>query len=293
MIWLQGMNQAISYIEDNLEGEISFYEAAKIALCSTYHFQRMFSFLLDLPLSEYIRRRRLTLAAFELQSSNIKIIDLALKYGYESPDSFTRAFVHLHGVTPTSARETGVTLKAFPRISFHISVKGDVEMNYRMETQAAFQLFGKAIVLRPEDDLYEVLPAFGDEIWEDGTHNRINDIAENPHGSLLFGVYFDYKEDGSRSYMFAANKPEKEIPKEFTVVDIPSTTWVVFEESGSMPDQIAIQKIWKRVYSEWFPSSGYEQSQSPCIEKYFWLDASAISYRCEVWIPVVKNETHC
>jgi AraC family transcriptional regulator len=282
MIWLQGMNQAINYIEDNLADDISYDEAAKQALCSTYHFQRMFSFLLDLPLSEYIRRRRLTLAAFELQSTNIKIIDLALKYGYESPDSFTRAFVHLHGVTPTVARETGIVLKAFPRISFHISVKGEVEMNYRMEPQAAFQLFGKAITLKPEDDLYQVLPSFGDEIWQNGTHDRINNLAGNSPGTLLYGVHFGYQEDGSRSYMFAWNSPQQEIPNDFTVLDVPAVTWAVFEEFGTMPDQIAIKKIWNRVYSEWFPTSGYEQAQGPCLEKYIWLDDTKISYRCEV-----------
>lgn len=123
MDWLERMNDAISYIENNLTTEIKYEELSRIVCCSIYHFQKMFSFLTGVPLSEYIRRRRLTQAAYELSNSNIKVIDLALKYGYESPDSFTRAFQNMHGVTPTKARKMGIVLKAYPRMSFHISIK--------------------------------------------------------------------------------------------------------------------------------------------------------------------------
>lgn len=130
---LENMKNAINYIEDNLDAEIEYAQVAQIALCSQYHFQRMFSFLIGIPLSEYIRRRRLTLAAFDLQNSNEKIINLALKYGYNSPDSFSRAFMAMHEVTPSKAREKGISLKAYPRVTFSLSIKGVVEMNYRIE----------------------------------------------------------------------------------------------------------------------------------------------------------------
>lgn len=123
MDWLSKMNSAMEYIETHLSENISYDEIAKIACCSTYHFQRMFSFITDVALSEYIRRRRLTLAAFELQTSDIKVIDVALKYGYESPEAFSRAFKTLHGVMPSSARSEGMALKAYPRMSFLISIK--------------------------------------------------------------------------------------------------------------------------------------------------------------------------
>ncbi|MGI6705797.1 MAG: helix-turn-helix transcriptional regulator [Clostridia bacterium] len=138
MEWLERVNGAIDYIEDNLAGHIDYKTAAQIACCSTYQFQRMFSFITDVSLSEYIRRRRLTLAAFELQHSNMKVVDVAFKYGYDSPEAFTRAFQNLHGVTPSSARDEGVKLKAYPRISFQMSIKGDVEMNYRIEKNNPF-----------------------------------------------------------------------------------------------------------------------------------------------------------
>ena len=142
MDWLDKMNSALDYVEINLMHEIDFNVVAQKACCSNYNFQRMFSFITGTTLSEYIRRRRLTLAALELQSSDIKVIDLALKYGYDSPVSFTRAFQTLHQLTPTDARREGTTLKAYSRISFQISIKGENEMNYRIETREAFSVFG-------------------------------------------------------------------------------------------------------------------------------------------------------
>jgi AraC family transcriptional regulator len=113
MDWLDRMNNAMEYVETHLTEAIDYDQMARIACCSTYHFQRMFSFITSVPLSEYIRRRRLTLAAFELQNSGVKVIDMALKYGYESPEAFSRAFKKMHGVMPRSARDKGVSLKAY------------------------------------------------------------------------------------------------------------------------------------------------------------------------------------
>ncbi|SFS35615.1 AraC-type DNA-binding protein [Paenibacillus sp. 453mf] len=151
MDWLQLMNNAMEYIESHLTEEIDLNQAARVACCSTYHFQRMFSFITGVPLSEYIRRRRLTLAAFDLQQSHAKVIDTALKHGYESPEAFSRAFKKMHGVMPTSAREKGIALKAYPRLSFHISIRGDVEMNYRIEEKPAFEMFGVTDVVNTEE----------------------------------------------------------------------------------------------------------------------------------------------
>lgn len=139
---LKRMNEAINYIEENLVDEIDCKEVAKLAFCSEYHFKRMFSFLAGISLSEYIRRRRLTLAAFELRDSSVKVIDVAMKYGYRSPDSFTRAFQQLHGITPSKARNNGHALKAYPRMTFQLSITGGKEMNYRMEEKDAFRIVG-------------------------------------------------------------------------------------------------------------------------------------------------------
>lgn len=129
MDWLDRMNSAMDYIEGHLDREVDSAEAAKRACCSVTHFQRMFSSVTGIHLSEYIRRKRLTLAAFELQEGCAKVIDVAMKYGYDSPDAFSRAFKLLHGIMPSAARSKGTGLKAFPRLSFHISIRGDVENN--------------------------------------------------------------------------------------------------------------------------------------------------------------------
>jgi len=127
MNWLDRLNETMDYIEDNLRGEISYGHAARIAQCSTYHFQRMFSYVAGATLSEYIRRRRLTLAALELQNGG-KVLDVALRYGYESPTAFNRAFRSLHGIAPSAAQRPGATLKAYPRIGFHITRLCKVKM---------------------------------------------------------------------------------------------------------------------------------------------------------------------
>lgn len=139
---LKSMNKALKYIEENLTNDIDLKEVAKLAFCSEYHFKRMFSFLSGISLSEYIRRRRLTLAAFELKNSSVKVIDIAIKYGYNSPDSFARAFQNLHGIKPSKARLNGHSLKAYPRMTFQLSIKGGSEMNYRIEEKEAFRIVG-------------------------------------------------------------------------------------------------------------------------------------------------------
>jgi AraC family transcriptional regulator len=142
MEWIERLNKAVNYIENNLCDEINYNKAAKIACCSTYHFQRMFSYIAGVPLSLYIRRRRMTLAALDLQEENAKVIDIALKYGYESPTSFNRAFQSIHGISPSLAKVNGVSLKAYHQISFQISIKGDQQMNYRIEQKEAFRIIG-------------------------------------------------------------------------------------------------------------------------------------------------------
>lgn len=139
MDWLERMNRAMDYIESNLAGEIELSEIARRACCSSHQFQRMFSFITNVTLAEYIRRRKLTLAALELQNSAARVIDIAMKYGYESPISLARAFQSLHGVTPAIARQDGIALKAYPCLSFLITIKGVEAMNYRMETKESFE----------------------------------------------------------------------------------------------------------------------------------------------------------
>lgn len=277
---LENMKQAIDYIESNLDREIEYVRIAEIALCSQYHFQRMFGFLIGVPLSEYIRRRRLTLAAFDLQNGNEKIIDIALKYGYNSPDSFSRAFIAMHGIMPSKAREKGISLKAYPRITFSLSLKGVVEMNYRIEQKDSFAVVG----IKQRFSHVEGLGENIGKMWRETPAETIGQIAGLGDG--LVGVYSGMYEDNTTDYYIAAIT-EKDCPKTMSKLEIPTLTWAIFEITGPMPTAMA--DIWGRIFSEWFPTSGYEHAEAPEVEWYSNGDLSSSDYKSEIWIPVIKK----
>lgn len=272
-------NSALDYIENNLDNEISYTIVAKTACCSEYHFSRMFSSLTGVSLSEYIRRRRLTKAAFEIQKTDIKIIDIALKYGYDSPDSFTRAFRKLHGVVPTAIRDTNISLKAYPRISFHMMIKGDVEMDYRIEKiDFELRLVGMKKAVNTAKAFKEIPPLWG-ALRKNGMRQKLIDMAwENPKCKLesLVGVCgkessimdeeFDY---------FMGVQYDGEIPDEMEELIIPPSTYAVFPH---------VVDAWKRLYSEWVPTSGYELANLPCIEHYL---GPGHKIKHELWVPII------
>lgn len=289
--WMERLNEALQYMEDHMSDEISFVEAARIACCSSYHFQRMFSFITGVSLAEYIRHRRLTMAALELQNGNEKIIDLALKYGYESPDAFARAFQKQHGVTPSAAREPGVKLKAYPRISFHISVKGDKDMDYKIVDKPAFKVIGKGIQVSTKDgENNKRIPEFWWECYQSGFSAELEKMADKNAvtGECKLGVCIEsapeYKEF---TYLIGVEHRKDTIPDGYTQRDIPAATWAIFESIGPMPH--AIQNLWKRIYTEWFPTTGYEHAGGLDMEVYPPDDNNDENYRCEIWIPVIKK----
>lgn len=285
MDWIRRMNGAISYIEENLTNEIDHTEVAKIACCSVHHFQRMFSFIADVPLSEYIRRRRLTLAAFELQTTDVKVLDVSLKYGYDSPEAFTRAFQILHGVTPTAARKTGVQLKAYPRMTFTISMKGDVGMNYRIERLGAFSAVGFKEQVNTKE-AFNVIPGLWDKAKQNGQMDRLIEILwlneqENPRGILGICSNGDFGKMEEFDYYLAALS-EHEPPAGMEKLNFSESTWAVFE----VTPELDIQGIWKRFYTEWVPTSGYDLANLPGIECYC---PPGHHPTAEVWIAVEKK----
>ncbi|WP_019419774.1 AraC family transcriptional regulator [Paenibacillus sp. OSY-SE] len=289
---LKLLRQAIDYIEDHLHVMLEIDDIAQAALSSRYHFQRMFHALTGFTVTEYIRNRRLTLAAEELAGTECKVIDVALKYGYESPEAFAKAFQRLHGVTPSAAKKMNVKLKAFSRISFQIQIKGEFEMNYRIMEELESTVIGKSVDIRT--DAFKEIPEFAEKIWKDGTHDRINEATGRSAGMLLYGYHFDFKEDGGRRYMMGFDLPVgSDAPPEFTVLHVPARTYAVFESRETLTEDVdsgrEIQNVWRRIYSEWFPSTNFEQVEGPCIEKYYWVDDRQVESICEVWIPVKRK----
>ncbi|EHS59029.1 AraC family transcriptional regulator [Paenibacillus sp. Aloe-11] len=287
---LKSMNEAIKYIEENLTNDIDFKEVARLAYCSEFHFKRMFSFLAGATLSEYIRRRRLTLAAFELKDSNVKVIDIAIKYGYNSPDSFARAFQNLHGLTPSEARINGRSLKAYPRMTFQLSIKGGSEMNYRIEEKGAFRIVG--IQKRVPIIFNGVNPEIA-AMWESLDGETINNLKRlsnaEPMGMLSASTNFSegrMKEKGELDHYIGV-ATTKECPDSLTQLEVAASTWAVFEVIGSFPD--ALQDVWGRIYSEWFPSSNYEQIEGPEILWNENKDITSPNFKSEIWIPILKK----
>lgn len=287
--WIRKMNNAIAYIESNLDNAINYNEAARIACCSVYHFQRFFSFIAEIPLSEYIRRRRLTLAAFELQNSKVRVIDVALKYGYESSEAFTRAFKSIHGVAPTAARGKGSQLKAYPCIAFHISIKGDAEMNYRIEEKETFGLYGVETEISTVDNQnYVSIPKYWEACRSDGTIDRIRKAGNLDENTPLHAAMFNCTET-SHAYMIGHFIPASDAPEGFFTLNVPASMWAVFStEELSMIEaaqQAAI--MWKRIFTEWFATSGYELANAPEMELHYKKDND--KYVTEIWIPIEKR----
>jgi len=280
MEWVNNLNKAINYIEKHLTDEIDYEEVAKIACCSVYHFQRMFSYMVDMSLSEYIRKRRMSLAAVELQNGS-KVIDISIKYGYDSPTAFNRAFKKVHGVAPSKVKKTGITLKAFPPISFKIIIKGEAEMNYRIEKKDAFRIIGVSTKLQKDmEENFKNVPKLWQKLSMDGTIERLFGLIKNEPKAIL-GVCD--AQDEWKYYVAVANDDEN--TNDFEEYTVPATTWAIFSGEGPMPT--AIQELEKRIITEWFPTSGYEYGNAPDIEVY--LNDDLENSKFEVWVPVKKK----
>lgn len=286
---LEHLNLALAYIEGNLDGEIDFAQVERLALCSEYHFRRVFSYLAGITLSEYIRRRRLTLAAFDLLNSDARVIDTAVKYGYDSPDAFTRAFQGLHGVTPTEARQAGGSLKAFPRMTFQMTVKGASEMNYRMVDKDAFHVVG---LMRRVPLIYEGvnphIAALAGELTGPliATLKALSNVE--PRGMLSASTNFSEGrlEDGELDHYIGVATTH-DAPAGLAQLHVPAATWAVFEAAGPFPQ--TLQSVWARIYAEWLPSSGYRLLPGPELLWHESQEFDSPAFRSEIWIPVTKS----
>ncbi|MFP3153105.1 AraC family transcriptional regulator [Lachnospiraceae bacterium ZAX-1] len=282
MEWIERLNETITYIEEHITEDIKYEQLAQIACCSTYHFQRMFAYMAGISLSEYIRRRRMSLAALDLQSGNEKIIDIGLKYGYTSPTAFNRAFQSIHGIAPSTAKKGDNAMKLYPPISFNITVKGVEEMNYRMEEKSEFRIVGISQPLHKEiEKNFAIVPQMWQKAVMDGVIPKLAAMMNNqPMGLLGVSVCNDEEE----WKYFIAVSTSASVDDTWEEYLVPSSTWAIFTGAGTSQ---SIQELEQRIVTEWLPTSGYEYANAPDIEVYLNADPNNAQY--EVWIPVIKK----
>ena len=282
MEWVEKLNQSMNYIEEHLTDEIDYEQLGRIACCSTYHYQRMFTYMAGLTLAEYIRRRKMSLAAVDLQSGDERIIDIAEKYGYRSPTAFNRAFQSFHGIAPSSVKDKGVSVKSFSPIVFRIAIKGAMEMNYKIETKEAFRIIGVSAPLDKEiQNNFLVVPTMWQEASANGTIQKLAGMMDRlPMG--LLGVSACNDEEQWKYFIAVSSTKENDEFEEYTV---PAATWAIFSGTGTNQ---SIQELEQRIITEWLPASGYEYANAPDIEVYLNADPENAQY--EVWIPVAKKK---
>lgn len=300
MDWITGIQEAINYMEDHITQELDYEEIARRSFSSPYHFQRVFSLLCGYTLGEYIRLRRLTLAGADLARGREKVIEIAMKYGYESPDSFARAFTKFHGLTPSEARLPGARLQSFARLSIHISLKGGTTMNYRIEDKPAFTLTGykRRFTGAPgqRDDQEQAFY----------TATRANQyilegLAATPY--VHFNVIQNIDDSGYDFYI-AAELPDHlrtrlqepcvlgpEFADRFEQIHIPAQTYAIFETEQCAYPTLHHNALRRQIAEEWLPSSGYELADAPEIVMSFWHRTEEMRDKRQIklWIPVKRK----
>jgi len=279
--WLKRMEDALAFIESNMEETLHVEKIAKAAYSSPFHFQRMFHVWTGITLGEYVRKRKLTLAAQELAVSTAKVVDVAFKYGYESPEAFSKAFRKIHGVSPSEAKQLGVPLKAFPRVSFQLPQLGDGEVDYRIVDKEAFTVIGKSAEITCGNE-GRSREWFWGECRADGTLTKLG--LQNSDAPFL-GITMNFDEEFT--YMIGREVDAASLADGLTLHTIPSCTWAVSPCAGSIPD--AIQNGFRKIYQVWFPATDYEHAGLPEIEVYLPEHAQTEGYSCEAWIPIVKK----
>jgi AraC family transcriptional regulator len=284
MDWIEKMNAAIIYIEQHITDTLNTEDIAKIAECSTYHFQRMFAYMTGIPLSEYIRRRRMSLAVVDLKSDDMKIIDVALKYGYQSPTAFNRAFQSVHGIAPSLVKLDGVSVKSYSPLSFQMVIKGVESLDFRIEAKESFRVVGISIPLYGDfEDMDEPVK----QIWEisenNGTIQKLKGLMGKEPSGLLEVMLPDENIESWRYLISTATDAPIEESLEEYIVD--AYTWAIFSYEGKTTQET--QDLGKRVISEWLPTSGYEYDNGPDISVH--AKDGTVGAILEYWLPIEKS----
>ena len=274
MEWLKRLGAAIDYIEENLDREISYDEVARIACCSTYYFQRIFSYVSGVSLSEYIRRRKMTQAAFELQRTDNKVIDVAHKYGYSSPTSFNRAFQSVHGIAPIAAKSMGCTLCAYPSIQFSIKVLGGSAMAYHIEEKKNIRIVGLEYpLLKNAEENMRNVPGVMGKVLLDGSISKFSRAIKRKSRRHFRGRHV-YNNPKDIYYYIAVSKQHPRTRRDLVKYIIPRGYVVVFENDGVFKEYV--QSVFRIFLTIILPFSGYEYAGFPDVENISSLQRAAI-----------------
>lgn len=288
MDWIQGIQRAIDYAEAHMTEKIDYDEAARQAYSSPFHFQRVFGILCGFSYGDYIRMRRLSLAGEALSKGNAKVIDIALRYGYDTPESFSRAFARFHGISPYEAKHGG-PIRIFTPLYLKLTLSGGSKMDYRIEKRDAFRVVckrknvGKPLSANATQDITAMWREFG----ADGTLDRlIACIPEKPVMKGLLGICFSSELDAKRfPYGIGVEYDGRKVDDDLEIITVPANTYAVFTSKGKMPD--AFIETYHRIVTEFFPqSSQYEYAENIEFEVYSSADTSDPNYSCEIWIAV-------
>jgi AraC family transcriptional regulator len=289
---LKEMDDAIAYIEDHLAGELDLdEEIPRITGISLFHFKKIFLLLSDMPLLEYIRKRKMTLAAYDLRERNMKVIDVAVKYGYDSPDSFAKAFYKIHEGNPSDVHSKNMLVKSYSPIYFQLTMIGGSQMNYRIEEKDAFKVVGIQeripFVKRGES---KAITAIKEKLDND-ISNKLNQLSNvKPYGgySAVYNISDFEEEKNAQCDFILGTLTTKENVLGLDFLYVPESTWAIFTSEENK--QIQLQEVWVKIYTEWLPSSEYEIiDDGPGI---FFMEKEGIddpSVKKEIWVQVRKN----
>ncbi|GAA1391023.1 AraC family transcriptional regulator [Pseudonocardia kongjuensis] len=283
-------NRAMDAVEEHLDHDVPVREIAAVAFTSEYQLRRVFSMLAGMPLSEYIRRRRMTVAASAVRDGHDAVQDIAVRFGYSSADAFARAFRSVHGIGPEQARLPGAVLRSQARLSFHLTVEGRTDMQYRIVDKPAFRVVGRRTrstvahegINADADRLVRSLP---DADWE--TFEELSD--QEPRGAV--SVWDDADgtglAEGDIAEFYVGAATGRPAPAGFDVLAVPAHTWAVFSASGAFPR--SLETLWRAVGGEWLPANPYQLVPAPSLVRAEYHDEDGEHADVELWLAVRRD----
>ena len=283
MEWEEKLQHIIDYVENHLqrlEEPIDSQEVSKLAGCSYNFFQKVFSYMNKMSFSDYVRARKLTLAGYDLKSTDMKVVDISFKYGYDSPTSFTKAFQQFHGIPPKRARQNDVELKVVPKMKIKLSQN----YSWKLETRETFHLIGISKQFLQNDNMFLKIPEFWNECQRNGEFTKLISLDQGvPKG--LFGYPKMKDNNFEYSIMVISQKECEEGLVEYT---IPKLTWVIFDCYGPIPN--SIQAAWKYLYEEWLIEYPFQHAPFPDLEWYSDGNSYSEDYLTQIWIPILEDK---